>query len=208
MQIWKYYLISLRAGLFSAQNFSFQEVNSMKCHQERRVCAHWTDNWNQEESSTQAREDPSGGLCYHQHTTAQHDIEENYNIFLWELWLKSKLKDSHTHVKKKWKKKIAFISCQMNTEERNDICLRLPWLAVEAFIMEKRIWNSTGIWTGETRSPSSSSFKRGVESHLDKIMKMDHDNLQKVLQWQASWQTKPRQEGGRTIIKQQSGWVA
>ena len=163
MQI--YYLISLRAGLFSAQNFPFQEVNSMKCHQERRVCAHWTDNWNQEESSTQAREDPSGGLCYHQHTTAQHDIEENYNIFLWELWLKSKLKDSHTHVKEN-EKKIAFISCQMNTEERNDICLRLPWLAVEAFIMEKRIWNSTGIWIGETRSPSSSSFKRGVESHL------------------------------------------
>jgi hypothetical protein len=63
-------------------------------------------------------------------------------------------------------KKIAFISCQMNTKERNDICLRLPWLAVEAFIMEKRIWNSTGIWTGETRSPSSSSFKGGVESHL------------------------------------------
>jgi hypothetical protein len=38
------------------------------------------------------------------------------------------------------KNKIAFISCQMNTEERNDKCLRLPWLAVEALIMEKRIW--------------------------------------------------------------------
>jgi hypothetical protein len=48
----------------------------------------------------QAQEDPSGGLCYHQHTTAQHSIDENYNVFLWELWLKSKLKDSHTHVKK------------------------------------------------------------------------------------------------------------
>jgi hypothetical protein len=110
LQIWKYYLISLRAGLFSAQNFSFQEVNSMKCHQERRVCAHWTDNWNQEESSTQAREDPSGGLCYHQHTTAQHDIEENYNIFLWELWLKSKLKDSHTHVKENEKRRLLLLA--------------------------------------------------------------------------------------------------
>ena len=32
-------------------------------------------------------------------TTAQHSIDENYNVFLWDLWLKSKLKDSHTHVK-------------------------------------------------------------------------------------------------------------
>ncbi len=103
------------------------------------------------------------------------------------------------------KKKIAFISCQMNTEERNDICLRLPWLAVEALIMKKRIWNSTGIWTGEIRSPSSSSFKGSGVLPLDKIMKMDHDNLRKFLQWQASWQTKPRQEGSRTIRKQQNG---
>ncbi len=51
LQIWKYDLISLRAGLFSAQNFPFQEVNSMKCHQEKGVCTIWTDNWKQEESS-------------------------------------------------------------------------------------------------------------------------------------------------------------
>ena len=157
----------------------------------------------------QAQEDPTKDLCYHQHTTAQHSIDENYSVFLWDLWLRGKLKDSHTHVKKKkkWKKKIAFISCQMNTEERNDICLRLPWLAVEAFIMEKRIWNSTGIWTGETRSPSSSSFKRGVESHLDKIMKMDHDNLRKVLQWQASWPNLDKKEAVPSESSR-AGWVA
>jgi hypothetical protein len=44
--------------------------------------------------------DPIEELCYHQRTTAQHSIDENYNVFLWKLWLKSKLKDSHTHVKK------------------------------------------------------------------------------------------------------------
>jgi hypothetical protein len=43
----------------------------------------------------QAQED----LCYHWHTTAQHSIDENYNVFLWDLWLRGKLKDSHTHVK-------------------------------------------------------------------------------------------------------------
>jgi hypothetical protein len=47
----------------------------------------------------QAQEDPIEELCYHQHTTAQHSEDENYNVFLWELWLKRKLKDSHIHVK-------------------------------------------------------------------------------------------------------------
>jgi hypothetical protein len=47
----------------------------------------------------QAQEDPIEGLCYHWQTTAQHSIDENYNVFLWNLWLKSKLKNSHTHVK-------------------------------------------------------------------------------------------------------------
>jgi hypothetical protein len=32
-------LINLRAGLFSAQNFPFQEFIFMKC-QEGRICAH------------------------------------------------------------------------------------------------------------------------------------------------------------------------
>ena len=88
----------------------------------------------------------------------------------------------------------------------------------------KEVVNSTDIWTGEIRSPSSSSTKeewsltswhnikkvasgwnRKRGPSLDKIMKMDHDNLRKVLQWQASWQTKPKQEGSSTIRKQQSG---
>jgi hypothetical protein len=47
----------------------------------------------------QAQENPIEDLCYHQHTTAQHSIDEKYNVFLWELWLKGKLKDSHIHVK-------------------------------------------------------------------------------------------------------------
>jgi hypothetical protein len=102
-------------------------------------------------------------------------------------------------------KKIAFISCQMNTEERNDICLRLPWLAVEALIMKKRIWNSTGIWTGEIRSPFSSSFKGEWSLTSWQNYKNGPWQFAKSLQWQASWQTKPRQEGSRTIRKQQSG---
>ena len=114
MQIWKYDLISLGAGLFSAQNLPFQEVNFMKCHQERRVCAQWTDNWRQEESSTQAQEDPSGGLCYHQHTTAQHSIDENYNVFSgiygWEVNWKTVTPMSKKMTNEK--KMIAFISCQ------------------------------------------------------------------------------------------------
>jgi hypothetical protein len=32
----------------------------------------------------QAQEDPIEGLCYHWHTTAQHSIDENYNVFLWD----------------------------------------------------------------------------------------------------------------------------
>jgi hypothetical protein len=47
----------------------------------------------------QAQEDPTEDLCYHWHTTAQHSIDENYNVFLWDLWLKGKLKDSHIHIK-------------------------------------------------------------------------------------------------------------
>jgi len=132
----------------------------MKCHQERRVCTHWTDNWRQEESSTQAQEDPSGGLCYHQHTTAQHSIDENYNVFSgiygWEVNWKTV-----TPMSKKMtnEKKRRLLLLAVKWIQKKDICLRLPWLAVEALIMKKRIWNSTGIWTGETRSPSSSSFK-------------------------------------------------
>jgi hypothetical protein len=40
------------------------------------------------------------GLCYHQRTRAQHSIDENYNVFLWDLWLTSGLKDSHIMSKK------------------------------------------------------------------------------------------------------------
>jgi hypothetical protein len=47
----------------------------------------------------QAQEDPIEGLCYHWHTTAQHSKDENYNVSLWELWLKGKLKESPIHVK-------------------------------------------------------------------------------------------------------------
>jgi hypothetical protein len=47
----------------------------------------------------QAQEDPIEELYYHQHTTAQHSKDENYNVFLWELWLIGKLKDSHIHIK-------------------------------------------------------------------------------------------------------------
>jgi hypothetical protein len=205
-----YYLISLRAGLFSAQNFPFQEVNFMKCHQERRVCAHWTDNWRQEESFTQAQEDPSGGLCYYWHTTAQHSIDENYNVFSGIYGWKVNWK-TVTHMSKKMtieRKKIAFISCQINTEERNDICLRLPWLAVEALIMKKRVWNSTGIRTGEIRSLFSSSFKGERSLTSWQTMRMDHDNLRKKSAMASFLTTKPRQEGSSTIRKQQSRWMA
>jgi hypothetical protein len=47
----------------------------------------------------QAQKDPTEDQCYHWHTTAQQSIDEKYNVFLWELWLKGKLKDSHIHVK-------------------------------------------------------------------------------------------------------------
>ena len=50
----------------------------------------------------------------------------------------------------------------------------------------------------------ASGWNRKRGPSLDKIMKMDHDNLRKILHWQASWQTKPKQEGSRTIRKQQS----
>ena len=102
-------------------------------------------------------------------------------------------------------KEIAFISCQMNTEERNDICLRLPWLAVEALIMKKRTWTQRASEPAKSDPRPLPHLKGSGVSPLDKIMKMDHDNLRKVLQWQASWQTKPRQEGSRTIRKQQNG---
>jgi hypothetical protein len=66
------------------------------------------------------------------------------------------------------KKKIAFISCQMNTEERNDICLRLPWLAVEALIMEKRIWTQRASEPAKSDPRPLPHLKGGGVSPLDK----------------------------------------
>ncbi len=115
----------------------------------------------------QAQEDPIECLCYHWHTTTQHSIDENYNVFYENYGWKVNWKTVTSMSKKMTyeKKKIAFISCQINTEEKIDICLRLPWLAVEALIMEKRIWTQQASELAKS-DPRPLPHLRGVEFHI------------------------------------------
>jgi hypothetical protein len=75
---------------------------------------------------------------------------------------------------------IAFISCQMNTEERHMLTLAL---------IGRRSLNYGTQRASEPAKSDPCSLPHLKESGvlpLDKITKMDHDNLRKVLQWQAS----------------------
>ena len=157
----------------------------------------------------QAQEDPSGGLCYHQHTTAQHNIDENCNVFYgiygWEVNWKTV-----THMSKKMtdeKMKIAFISCHMNTEKRHMLTLAL--IGRRSLDYRKEGLELNGHLNRRNQIPCSLlHLKESGVLPLDKLWKWTMTICEKSLQWQASWQTKPRQEGSSTIRKQQSRWMA
>ena len=125
-----------------------------------------------------------------------------YGIYGWKANWKTV-----THMSKKMtieRKKIAFISCQMNTEERHMLTLAL--IGRRSPNYEKEGMELNRHPNRRNQIPVLFFIQRRVESHL--LTNYENGPWQfakKVLQWQASWQTKSRQEGSSTIRKQQSG---
>jgi hypothetical protein len=93
---------------FRLKIFLFRKSILWNVIKKERVCANKTDNWKQEESSIKRKKILLKACVTI--GTPQHSKDENYNVFLWELWLKGKLKNSHIHIKENdlWEKEDCF----------------------------------------------------------------------------------------------------